>query len=160
MTKEKNYCTCKCGHKHIVDKREIALFDGMGEALARVYKWCKEKGRHEFQRKEIEHLLLDVNQKARFGDWVFFGGLAYKGEKKGDWGINMKECEKFFCNKKMIATRILKDPITKQIEKFDYKYMKDIPKLYEYLDENKLYDPNYEPRNLFEDDDEDKPIII
>ena len=131
MKKEKNYCICKCGHRHIIDKREIALFDGMGEALARVYKWCKEKGKNEFQRKEIEHLLLDGNQKARFGDWVFFGGLAYKGDKKGDWGINMNRCEKFFANQKAIATRVLKDPMTKQMEKLDYELSKEIPGMHE-----------------------------
>lgn len=157
----KNHCICeKCGHNHIVDKREIALFRGMVLSLAHVYKWLKENKRHEFQRKEINHLLTDGNKSARFGDWVYFGGLAYKGEKKGDWGLNMDRCEKFFCGHSMIPTRVLKDPITKKIEKFDYKHESDIPGLHRFLDENGLYDAKYVSRDLFKDVKEDDDVII
>lgn len=157
---KKTYCKCSCGHVHCIDKREISLFKGMDVALAKIYKWCLENNRHEFQRKEIEHLLIDGNQKARFGDWVLFGGLVYKGEKKGDWGLNIGRCEMFFNNKKAIATKVLKDPITGEIEKFDFRFCKDIPELYTFLDENKLFNPNYVPRDLFNDNQNEQDDII
>lgn len=159
---EKNYCTCKCGHKHCIDLREIALFSGMVLSLAKIYKWCVEKERHEFQRKEINHLLTDGNKSARFGDWIYFGGLVYrpKPTKKGTWGINLQRCEKFFSKASVIPTRVLKDPITGEIEKFDYKHEDQIPGLHKFLDANGLFDPNYVPRNLFRDTRGEDDIIV
>ena len=164
MTTEKTYCVCKCGHKHIIDKREIRLFHEMVESLARVYKWCVEKNRKTFRRKEVRHLFKSENESAHFGDWIYFGGMAYhpEGTVKGTWGVNFERCEKFFSGGSVIPTRVLKDPITHEIEKFDYKHESDIPGLHKFLDENGLYNPNYVPRNLFQDttDDEDGVIKI
>ena len=136
---EKNRCP-NCGH--IIDKREIALFNGMREALARVLKWCVEKKVHEFKRKDIEHLLLDGNQKARFGDWVYFGGLVYK-RGKGKYGLVINRCDDFFRNKISIPSRVWKDPITKEIIKVDYKFARDIPGLARFLGEDGFYKARY-----------------
>lgn len=164
MKREKHYCTCeKCGHKHCTDKRQISLYDEMVFTLARIYKWCVEHGRHEFQRKEIKHLLKSENDTANFGDWVYFGGLAYKvpknGVTHGNWGLNLERCEKFFSGGSTIPSKVLKDPITKNIEKFDYRHVDEIPQLHKYLDENGLYNANYVPRNLFKDETGEDDVI-
>lgn len=164
--KEKNYCVCKCGHRHCIDKREIVLYDEMVFTLARIYKWCVEKEKHEFQRKEIKHLMNSENDTARFGDWVYFGGLAYKVPKNGithgNWGLNFKRCQDFFSGQTTIPSRILKDPITGKVEKFDHRHVDEIPKLRKFLDENGLFNANYVPGSLFNDisDNEDRVIIL
>ncbi len=67
-----------CPYCHrIIDKREIAMYAGLAQALWQVFKWCGEKGKHEFKMSEVRHL-LGRNEYARFGDWVLFGGLVYK----------------------------------------------------------------------------------
>ena len=92
--RKNNYNVCvECGQN--VDIREASLFSGMVITLIRIEKWCKENDRHEFIRKEIEHL-LDKNTKARFGDWVYFGGLIYS-RGKGKWGMNLDRTEQFVC---------------------------------------------------------------
>lgn len=161
IKKEKNYHTCTCGHRHCVDKREIALFSGMVISLAKIYKWCVEKNKHEFQRKEINQLITDGNKSARFGDWIYFGGLVYKTKIKlrGTWGLNMERCEKFFSGQSVIATRVLKDPITGEIEKFDYRHESEIPNLHQFLDENGLYKANYVPTGLFKKEKSENDII-
>jgi hypothetical protein len=135
----KNRCQT-CGR--ILDKREIALFDGMVKSLFRVYKWCVEKNKNEFTRKEIEHLLLDGNQKERFGDWVLFGGLVYKNGK-AKYGLNMTRCDAFFTGKMNIPSRVWKDPITKEIIKVDYKSINQIPGLVKFLDEDGFFKAKY-----------------
>lgn len=151
IKKEKNYHTCSCGHRHCVDKREIALFTGMVISLSKIYKWCVEKNKHEFQRKEINNLLTDGNKSARFGDWIYFGGLVYrpKGGLKGTWGLNLDRCQKFFSGQSVIASKVLKNPITGEIEKFDFRHVTQMPKVYEFLDKNGLYNANYVPQGLF-----------
>ena len=103
MINQKNRCPT-CGHA--IDKREIALFSGLVEALWRVLKWCEEKQRHEFSRKEIEHLIPGGSEKARFGDLVLFGGLVYKN-KKARYGLNMERCDEFFSGRMSIPTVIM-----------------------------------------------------
>jgi len=138
----KNRCQY-CGH--IIDKREIALFDGMVYALWRVFEWCSQKEIHEFCRKDIEHCLIGGNEKARFGDWVMFGGLVYK-RAKGHYGLNMERCDNFFSNKLKIPSRIWKDPITGGLDMVDYKTMREIPGLVEFLDNDGSYKARYSER--------------
>jgi len=139
---EKNYHTCSCGHRHIVDKREITLYLGMVKALWSVYRWSQEKGRYEFKMSDIKSL-LEKNSYARFGDWVYFGGLIYKNGKSL-YGINKERCEGFFYRQAKIPARVLKDPITKQIEIMEYKCIGEIPELTEFLDADKMYQANYQ----------------
>lgn len=141
-----NKCECPtCGRS--INKREIALFSGMVKALFKVWKWCQEKRVHEFQRKEIKHLFRTENEVARFGDWVWFGGLIYK-HGKGRYGFNIERTKKFFAGELEIPIRIYKDPLSGEIEKADYRTIKGIPHLIEFLDENNEYIAQYgSPRN-------------
>ncbi len=140
--KDRNRCD-KCGS--IIDKREIALYKGLMQSLGLVYNWCKDRNRHEFQMKDIRHLIGQINY-TRFGDWVMFGGLVYK-HGKAHYGLNMERCERYFANDLSIPSRVLKDPITGVIEPFDYKFAREIPGLIEFLDDQGLYKPRYQPRD-------------
>ena len=143
MSQEKNRCP-HCGQ--VIDKREIALYKGLVEALAEVYKWNREKGVHEFKMRDIRHLIGQVNY-ARFGDWVFFGGLVYKNEK-AHYGLNMERCREFFAGRSTIPTRVWKDPMTGEIEKCDYRTVRDIPGVVEFLNEKGLYEAKYTAAQL------------
>jgi hypothetical protein len=129
-----------CGQT--INKREIALFSGMVKALFKVWQWCEEKGVHEFQRKDIKHLFKTENEVARFGDWVWFGGIVYKNGK-GHYGFNVERIKKFFAGQLEIPVRIYKDPLSDEIIKSDYRTIKGIPHLVEFLDENNEFIARY-----------------
>ncbi len=112
----------------------------MIKALIRVYYWCNKTKKHEFSRKEMKHLLKGSdNDIARWGDLVYFGGLVYKPQGKGTWGINLERCREFISGKSEIPTEIYKNPITKEITKDAYRKINQIKNLSEFLDENKNY---------------------
>jgi len=133
----------KCPHcGSIISRREISIYRGLIFALAKVYKTCKKDGTHEFEMKDIKHL-LGHNNYARFGDLVMFGGLVYK-RGRAKYGLNMERCEDFFAGRTTMPTRILKDPVSKQIEVIEYKDITGIDDLVKFLDESGLYAPKYE----------------
>ena len=146
--KEHNRCP-HCGH--IIDKREIAIFKGMLESLAMVYDWCRQKRRHEFSRKEIEQFLISGSQKARWGDWVLFGGLIYKIEK-GRWGLNLERTEDFLFGSRIIPIRGWKDPITGEFTPTEHSTRAGIPGIQKFLDESGIYQAKYTsgPISLFD----------
>lgn len=144
MTVVINKIACPmCGQS--VNEREISLYSGMVKALVRVWFWCKENKRNEFTRKEIKHLFKGVdNEIARWGDWVFFGGLVYKPfGKKGFWGLNMDRCKEFIGGKKEIPTKAYKNPLKKEIVYRDYRFIGNVSHLKEFLDESKDYIARY-----------------
>lgn len=139
----KQTCPC-CGRS--VNLREINIYSGMVEILIEIHKWCTEKGIHEFKRKDISHLIKGESATARFGDWVYFGGLIYrpKGETKGGlYGMNMERVEQFLKGEYKIPAIIIKNPLTKEIEKKDYRSIYEIPNLTKYLDDNMQYITRY-----------------
>lgn len=144
-----NKATCPtCGQS--VNEREIGLFSGMAEALFRVWKWCKEKNRHEFERKEVSHLFRGESEIARFGDWVFFGGLVYRPTgKKGIYGINVERCDKFFAGQLQIPTVVYKNPLTKELRYDHYGTLGQLKNLRDFLDENYEFIVKY--RNDYEE---------
>ncbi len=150
------YCDCeKCGHRHQIGWREIALFRGMARALWRVFIWCKEQKRTEFATREIGHI-LDNKTYNRFADWKYwrdFGGMVYvplnpktqKEYKKGHIALDMEKCAKFFRNEIMIPTQIWKHPLTGEIRAGDeLKIFSQIPLLYTMLNQDHEYMAWYE----------------
>jgi hypothetical protein len=136
--------TCPtCGQS--VNERQIALFKEMVDTLKEVYTWCREHGRHEFSRKDVKHLFRGESVSARFGDWVFFGGLVYK-EKKGSYGLNMERCYEFFTNRLSIPTLVLKNPLTDEVEKKEWRTITGIPALSNFLDQNQEFIAKYGDR--------------
>lgn len=162
MKTQKNYCICKCGHKHCIDYREINLYQGLTQALAKIYKWCVENDRNEFSRKEIiNHNFLGPSEYSTWASWTRFSGLVYR-TKVGHYGINLERCEKFFSGASVIYTKVLIDPVTKKIvDRREAKHESEIPGLHKFLDENGLYNANYVPRNLFvKEEDGDVDLIV
>lgn len=131
-----------CGRS--INEREIALYTGMVKALIRIFYWCQQNNRHEFDRKDIKHLFRGVdNEIARWGDWVFFGGLVYKPEGKGSWGLNIGRCRAFINGSIQIPTKAYKNPITNEIRKDDMRYISEVKNLKEFMDENMQYVAKY-----------------
>lgn len=134
---EKQSCPT-CGQS--VNERQIALFTEMVDALWSVWQWCQEKGRYEFSRKDIKHLLKTDSQIARFGDWVLFGGLLYRPDgKKGLYGLHKERVRAFFCGELQIPRIIWKNPLTNELKRDEYSFISQIPHLGKFLDENAEY---------------------
>ena len=133
-----------------VAEREIAVFDGMVLALERILSHCKDKGIHEFERKDVKHLFRNESESARFGDWVWFGGLVYK-KGKGHYGLNIERCEEFFRGERTIPLRILKKtyriPKTNEYRTESDGTIKDIPSVLALLD-NGEFKAKYHPAKV------------
>jgi hypothetical protein len=130
-----------CGQS--VNEREISLFRELISAWIEVFKWCEEKNKFEFDRKQVKHLIRTDNIIARFGDLVWFG-LVYKNGK-AHYGINRQYAIEFITGKRKVYTRVYKNPLTKEIKKYeeDCKFIHEFPKLGTLLDENKEYVARY-----------------
>jgi hypothetical protein len=99
-----------CGQS--VNKRKINLDKTLVRALVKIYQWCQETGRHEFERHEIKHLFKTETETATFGNWVHFGGIFYKTGGRGHWGINLPRAAEFLTGKSSITLAVWHDPIT------------------------------------------------
>lgn len=82
------------------------------------------------------------NDTARFGDWVMFGGLVYK-KGKGNYGLNIERCAAFFRGEYQIPTAIWKDPVSGELVGEDYRTLREIPHLSEFLNEQGQFVPEY-----------------
>ncbi len=135
---------CPICNGNIAD-RQVALFQELILALYKVYCWCGEKRKHEFETHEILHL-LGKNEYARFGDLVRFGGIVYKpkddtGNSRKAWfGINMARAKEFFNGDREIPVQITLNQITNEIIESKYVKVNEIPQLMTYLGEHGLYD--------------------
>ena len=123
-----------------------ALYKELINTLYEVYKWCGQHRRHEFEMKDVKHLISKTNY-TRFGNLHRFGGIVYRPKdpkteqtKKGLFGINMKRAKAFFNGEYEIPVQIILNPITDEI--IDAKYVKisEFPGLVNLLDEHGLYD--------------------
>lgn len=144
MPSDKPRCS-ECGR--ILAKREISLYKGIYRALGKVYKMCVEKKKHEFDMKEIREIIGGHNEYARFGDWVYFGGLVYK-KGKSHYGINIPRVEDFFFKESKIAISGYKDPITKEFTPTRWGTKDDIPGLSQFLNAEGLYEAKYTQADL------------
>lgn len=128
-----------CGH--IISKRQISLYTGLVKTLWLVFKWCETKGVHEFQTRDVKHLMGQINY-TRFGDWVMFGGLVYK-TKKAHYGLNMQRVHDFFKGEYKIPEYVIKDPITGTITQGPDITINEVPKLEKFLNEEKEFMARY-----------------
>lgn len=156
MTTQHKHACPTCGQS--VNPRQISLFEGMVVALWKVFKWCEERNRNEFQKKEIQHLLQQNSISGNFAYWRWWGGgLVYSPNgKAGYYGLNMDRCKQFFTGQLAIPTIVYKDPLKPKDQQLsmpveEYKKIGEIPKLTQFLDENHEYIARYLPPqgNLF-----------
>lgn len=144
LEKEKKYIhehrnemgVCPYCNGNIKD-RVVSLYAELVGSLLAVYRWCGENKVHEFERKDIKHL-LKTNEYARFGDFVRFGGLVYK--KEGLYGLNMDRCKQFFNGEYTIPIQIVLDQITNEIVASTYKKVQEFKGLGDLLDSYGMYD--------------------
>lgn len=144
---KKDILRCEsCGH--IIENRVIPLHQTNVVAMYRIWKWCKEKNRLLFSRDEVDHLLNAGTMYATFGNVVHFGGIFFK-QGKGKWGINRERAEQFFANELEVPTKVLVDHKTKEIiSREDYRTLKKIPELTEFLNEEFKFEPEYRQPQL------------
>lgn len=123
-------CPC-CGQS--VNEREISLYEGMVDALANVFAWCKEKNRWEDIRfKEFNHL-LGPSEMARFSDWRFFAPHLISGAN-GSYTFDEKGIAAYLANETTVNTRILNNPLTKERKFFDPKKAREVAPAYAFMD--------------------------
>jgi hypothetical protein len=134
---------CPLCNSNIAD-RKVSLYKGLINSLHKVFCYLGWKHKHEFEMKEIKHL-LGKNEYARFGDLVRFGGIVYKPKdeegktRKAYYGMNMARANEFFRGEREIPVCITINQITNEIVSSDYVKVDDFPELKDYLDENGLY---------------------
>lgn len=133
-----------CG-QHVGD-RQAALYRGLILTFYSIYCWCGEHKCHEFERKNVEHLIKGSDY-ARFGDLIRFGGLVYRaknpktGRKENGWyGINMARAKQFFKGEYKIPVQITLNQLTNEIIDARYVAVNEFPELYSLLDANGVYD--------------------
>lgn len=133
---------CPCCGQNIKD-RQITLYKGLVMDFYKVYKWCGVFKRHEFDMKDIRHL-LNRNSYARFGDLVWFGGIVYRpiknGPSKSHYGINMARAKEFFHGHKTIPGSIVINQLTNSIESRNPVHISQIKPLTTLITSEGLYD--------------------
>ncbi len=127
-----------------IKDRKVALYKGLIDSLYKVYCWCGKNKKHEFETKEIRHL-LGRNEYARFGDLVRFGGIVYKPKIDGEsekalFGINMARAKEFFSGQREIPLQIILDQISGEIVDEIRGKVGDFPELSAFIKTNGLYD--------------------
>lgn len=84
----------------------------MVRALWNVFQYCKQTGRHEFTRKELDPLLEKGTQYANFGYWKWWSaGLVYTptidGKTgRGYWGFNVERIDQFFAGQYKVWSQV------------------------------------------------------
>lgn len=127
-----------------IKDRKVTIYKELIAALYKVYKWCGQHRKHDFEMKEIRHL-LGRNEYARFGDLVRFGGLIYKpkmyGKSRKAWyGLNMARAKEFFNNQRTIPVQIILNQITNEIVAEVPCFARDFPTLQTLIGADGLYD--------------------
>lgn len=127
-----------------IKDRKVALYKGLIDSLYKVYCWCGQNRRHEFETKEIRQF-LGRNEYARFGDLVRMGGIVYKPKVDGKsekalFGINMARAKEFFKGERDIPVQITLDQITGEIIDEVRCKVNDFPDISQLLTIKGLYD--------------------
>ncbi len=125
----------------------ISIYAELAAQLYVVYRWCGEHQRHQFQMKDIRHL-LDKNGYTRFASLIrCSNGILYRpgdedGENlpKGHYGINMGRARAFFRRERTIHLSIMVNQITGEKTVVRDVYVDQIPPLKAMLDKDGLYD--------------------
>ena len=132
---------CKeCGHI-VRGNRIISLYSGLITALFDIFKWCEEKGVHEFEMRAVKHI-LGKNEYARFSDLAMFSGLVYK-KGKGNYGLNIDRCGAFFSGVEPITIELEKNPVSGELTPKRTALINEIPSLLTFLDDNWRYIAKY-----------------
>lgn len=134
---------CPCCNGNIED-RTISLNTSMVQALYLVCKWLQEKGRHEFETKEVKHLWTKT-QYATFGDLVWFGGIVYK-KSKANYGIHLERAKEYFRGDREIPLYVTINQITGEVVDKKLGKVNQVKKITAWLrSDNKLYQHKINP---------------
>lgn len=140
-----------CGQN--VKDRVETIYQSLIDDLYKVYRWCGEHQRHEFDMKDIRHLLGQINY-TRFGNLARYGGIVYK-HGKAKYGINMARAKEFFAGTRKIPVQITINQLTNEIIESHYVDIHHFPQLHELLTKEGLYDPH---KKLYENEKQKVPV--
>lgn len=133
---------CPCCKRNVKD-RKISLYKGIIDSLYRVYCWLGENRRHEFEMRDIRHL-LGKSEYTRFGNLVRFGGVIYRPgrdeKRRGYYGMNMMRAKEFFAGNRTIPIQITLNQVTDEIVEQIDCYYHEFPSLLSFIKEHGLYD--------------------
>lgn len=134
-----------CGQS-VLDRSQ-SLYKSLIHDLYKIYCWCGEKRKHEFEIKEIKHLFSNHVNYTAFNRLDRHGGLLYNAknpstgrEKKGFYGLNMARCKEFFQGKRVIPMWIVINQLTNEIIDRKDVTINEIPELVELLNKEGVYD--------------------
>ena len=139
---------CPCCGAGITD-RTARIHSEMVVDLAKVYRWCIEKGTHVFAIREIKDL-LSKSSYANFSKFIRFGkGIAYrpKLDDRDDttdpskYGLNMNITRDFLAGRRTIIFEALINQITDEVINKKEGFVYELPSVMDYLKANGLYDP-------------------
>lgn len=125
-----------CGQS--VNIREIQLTSTMVVALAKVWRWCIEKGKSDhIKREEFKHLFNNETWTANFAYWKDFAPSLVSGEPSY-YNFNLKNIAAFLAGKMRIPTLIRRNPLANPTDQLlDLRSVRDIPSLTEFLNDNR-----------------------
>lgn len=130
-----------CGQS--TNKREISVYRGMVNMLYRVWQWCESTGVwHDIRSRDVFQFAANRNESVRFADWrTICPSLV--GGRKGYYSFSQKNLRAFFTGKVRLACTALKNPLTKEITRYDHRYVHEVANLGEFLNENEEYIAQY-----------------
>ena len=143
LTINKHSCPT-CGQS--VNPREIVLTRCLVDALRDVFAWCEREGRWlKVRRKEFKHCFTDETTSANFAYWKAFApDLVGAKENKGYYDFDRQGIAQFLQGQSKVATRILRDPLTKIDTLEDYRAANEIPGIGTQLTENDEFVVKYQ----------------
>jgi hypothetical protein len=111
-------------------------------------RWCRSKGRHEFDVSEVKDL-LDKTQYANLNHLDRFAGIVYrpinpktrKPYTSKWYGIHTQRADEFFRRERKAPIQITYNRFTGERMAVTEGYVNEFPKIKEFLDADGSYDP-------------------
>lgn len=137
----KQFCPT-CGQS--VNKREISLYKGLVSGLYRVWRYCEEHDTWTLNMKTIREVLGQVDY-SRFNDWKRFEPEMVWG-KRSEYNFNKGLMRQSFTGRRQVCVRMLKDPLTDTLDRVEFDYLRNVPSLVGFLDDNEQFIAQYRDR--------------
>lgn len=137
---------CECCGQKIRQARIIKVDKGMVAALGIAFKFCRDKGIHEFKMRDIREMLSHT-QYCTFNNWIrISSGMVYSAGIRV-YGLNMERIEKFFKGEWTVHDVTI-DPITREQKNGVEMKITEVKGVLEFLDENDVYQVDYVKRPI------------
>lgn len=135
---------CPFCSQPIHDVTETFTKQTMVNVLFVLVQWCEEKRVHEFDMKDVKHL-LDHTQHANLNHLVYTDGIFYRPEDaegkqvKGRYGIHLERAHEFFRGERKALVQIISNRFTGERVGETWKYIHEFPDITDFLDKYGQY---------------------